>query len=107
MPRLRIPQPPHDPRIRRIILVAVSVIALAVVVLALKGGGSTTPTADDEVVPTTTVVANVTTTTIDPKAIQAGVAGLLGHEGATPQELAAVPANASAHHARAGGHTKK
>jgi len=72
--------------------------------LALKGGGSTTPTADDEIVPTTsTVPANVTTTTIDPKAIQAGVAGLLGHEGATPQELAAVPSNpSSSHHGRLG-----
>lgn len=107
MPPLRVPQPPDDPRIRRIILVVVSVIALGVVGMALKGGSSSAPSADDEVVPTTTVVANVTTTTVDPKTIQAGVAGLLAHEGATPQELAAVPANASSHHARVGGHTKK
>lgn len=83
----------------------VSVVALAAVALSFKG--SSAPSADDEVVPTTTVAANVTTTTVDPKAIQAGVAGLLGHEGATPQELAAVPANASSRHARVGGHTKK
>ncbi|MBV8385392.1 MAG: hypothetical protein JO155_01230 [Acidimicrobiia bacterium] len=106
MPRLRVPQPPQDPRVRRVILVVVGFIALAAVALSFKG--SSTPTADDEIVPTTTTVAaNITTTTLDPKAIQAGVAGLLSHEGATPQQLSAVPANTSSHHTRAGGHSKK
>lgn len=88
------------------------VVALGAVVLALKGSSSSS--ADEKVVPTTTVAANVTTTTIDPKAIQAGVANLLAHEGATPQQIAAVPANTShntgggTHHAKGGtgSHTK-
>lgn len=112
MPSFRFPQPPQEPWVRRAILVVASVVVLAAAVLAFKGGSSTN-TADDEVVPTTwTVAPDVTTTTADPKAIQAGVANLLAHDGPTPQELAAVPANAGhggsgSHHSKAGGsHTK-
>jgi hypothetical protein len=82
------------------------VVALGVVGLALKGGSSTS-SADDQIVPTTTtVVTDVTTTTVDPKAIQAGVANMLAHEGPTPQQIAAVPSNTS-HSGTGGGHHGK
>jgi hypothetical protein len=52
---------------------------------------------------------DVTTTSIDPKAIQAGVAALLSHDGPTPQELAAPPAvsRGGGHAKKAGGHAHK
>jgi len=40
--------------------------------------------------------APTTTTTVTPQSIQAGVAALLSHEGATPEELASAPASTHA-----------
>jgi hypothetical protein len=55
--------------------------------------------------------APTTTTTVSPQSIQAGVATLLAHEGATPQELASAPASARSaggvRHSRAGGRTSR
>ena len=82
-------------------------VAIAAVALALHGGSSTPDTSQvaPSTVPSTEAPAP-TTTTVDPKAIQAGVAALLSHEGVTPQQLAAVPSNssthASGHHAKTG-----
>jgi hypothetical protein len=91
-----------------LILAAAGVFALLLVVLALHGGSTPTPSANDvapSTVPSTEAPAP-TTTTVDPKAIQAGVANLLAHEGPTPQQVAAVPASnsvhASGHHAKTG-----
>ena len=104
--RFAIPRPPDDPRKRRLILAVTSFIAVAAVVLALHGGSTSTSDTTDvapSTVPTTEAPAP-TTTTVDPKAIQAGVAALLAHEGPTPQQVAAVPANSATH---AGGHHGK
>jgi len=90
-------------------LASAGFVALAAVGLALHGGS--TPTDADQVAPpvATTTVPLSTTTTVDPKAIQAGVAALLAHEGPTPQQIASVPASTSAHgsshHGKGGSHS--
>ena len=92
---------------------------LAVATFALLGvlalsSGSTSPTAASEPAPTAPATTSTSTTavvptTVDPKAIQAGVAAFLSHEGPTPQELAAVPPTShTTHHGTGGaGHTHK
>jgi hypothetical protein len=89
-------------------MLVAGVVALGAVVVAFKGGSSTTTASNDTTTTTSTwVVPAPTTTTVDPRAIQAGVAALLSHEGATPQELASVPSSPKAatggHHAKSGG----
>jgi hypothetical protein len=101
VPSLRIPQPPADPKTRRLILLVLGVVVFVAVGLVFKG--DTPPSSSEgEMVPTTTVATEITTTTLDAKAIQSAVANLLAHEGATPQELASVPSNSG--HARAAVH---
>ena len=89
--RLTVPRPPDELWKRRLILLVVGVLALGGVGAALHGSGSTTSDAGDLVATTAPAPTEAPTTTVDPKAIQAGVANLLGHEGPTPQELASAP----------------
>ncbi|MBV9410674.1 MAG: hypothetical protein JO148_03700 [Acidimicrobiia bacterium] len=108
--RFALPRPPEDPRKRRLILASAGFIALAAVGLALHGGS--TPTDADQVAPPTvptTAVPLPTTTTVDPKAVQAGVAALWASAGPTAQQLASVPAStsshSSSHHGKGGSHS--
>ena len=59
--------------------------------------------------PVTSPAAPTTTTTVTPQSIQAGVAALLSHEGATPQEVASAPASTHAagglRHGHSGEHS--
>ena len=59
--------------------------------------------------PVTSPAAPTTTTTVTPQSIQAGVAALLSHEGATPQELVSAPASTHAagglRHGHSGDHS--
>ncbi len=108
--RLALPRPPEEVWKRRLILLVAGLIVLVALVAAFHGGGSTVTATSSRAAPSTVPPAPSpppTTTTVDPKAIQAGVAALLAHEGATPQELASAPSSphavaGSSHHAKVG-----
>jgi len=90
-----------------LILLVVAAVALVTVVGALHGSGTTTTASRvPTVAPSTTALPLPTTTTVDPKAIQAGVAALLAHDGPTPQQVASAPSSprsSVAHHTKSGG----
>jgi len=97
--------PGEDWRRRLAVLIAGS--AAFVVMLAMWPAQTVSSSASRQTPrPVTPPLAPTTTTTVTPQSIQAGVANLLSHEGATPQELASVPASAHAagglRHAHAG-----
>jgi hypothetical protein len=100
--------PGYDWRRRLSVLVLGSVAFLGVLVL---WPDQSTPkdTAGSSSRAGAAVAVPTTSTTVSPQSIQSGVATLLAHEGATPQELSSVPASARAagglRHGHGGGHT--
>jgi hypothetical protein len=96
--RVTAPQPPGHDWQRRLIVLVIAFVACAGL-LATSHVGGTATTAAQRGPRTTTVAppsiaAPTTTTTVDPKAISAGVAALLSHEGPSAQEVASAPSSA-------------
>jgi hypothetical protein len=110
------PQPPGHDWQRRLTLLVIAFVGCAGLLLTSHGGGPTRRVAQRvtraTVAPPSSAASATTTTTVDPKAISAAVASLVGPEGPTPQELAAAPASTrsagGARHSKSGGsHIRK